>query len=275
MTQPHDDGLPVEHDPTGMRALLAGLPDPGPMPDELVSRITAALAAEADAGQAPAGARPNGTEPPASPRPAGEGGAHVVPLRRRSSRLRHLGVAAAVMAVVGLGTYGVAVMQGGGVGSLDAVAGRGDSGSDTPSGSMERSGDDSAEGQSGPGPAVRVAPAPGSGEVVVVMSGTNYTEEGLEVSARSVADADLAPLADLSAEAPTIGPIGTPVGARSCADALGIPGSAGLLVDLAELDGRPAAVIVALESSGRTAYVVERSCTTGTTGPISGPVTLE
>ena len=49
MTEPHDDRTPVEHDPTGMRALLANLPDPGPMPEHLVARITAALAAEADA----------------------------------------------------------------------------------------------------------------------------------------------------------------------------------------------------------------------------------
>ena len=46
---PHDDTAPVEHDPTGMRALLASLPDPGPMPDDLVARISAALAAEARA----------------------------------------------------------------------------------------------------------------------------------------------------------------------------------------------------------------------------------
>ena len=252
MTQPNDDGLPVEHDPTGMRALLAGLPDPGPMPDELVSRITAALAAEADAG------------------------AHVVPLPRRSSRLRHLGVAAAVVAAVGLGTYGFAALQGNGLASVDAVAGLGDdSGAGTSGGSMAESGDDSEERQSDAARAVPVAPAPGSGGVVVVMSGTEYTEEGLAASARSVTEADLAPLDDLAAEAPTIGPIGTPLGARSCADALGIPASAGLLVDLAEVDGRPSAVVVAFEASGRTAYVVDRSCTMGTTGPIRGPVSLD
>ena len=41
---------PIEHDPTGVRALLGALPDPGPMPAELVARIDAALAAEADGG---------------------------------------------------------------------------------------------------------------------------------------------------------------------------------------------------------------------------------
>lgn len=40
--QPDDE----HHDPTGVRALLAGLPDPGPMPEDLVRRIEARLAVE-------------------------------------------------------------------------------------------------------------------------------------------------------------------------------------------------------------------------------------
>ena len=50
MSHSHDDTAPVEHDPTGMRALLASLPEPGPMPDDLVARISAALAVEAQRG---------------------------------------------------------------------------------------------------------------------------------------------------------------------------------------------------------------------------------
>ena len=111
MTESHDDRTPVEHDPTGMRALLAGLPEPGPMPDDLVARITAALAAEADAGAtgtappsplsaaAAADATPDVPGPERSP----TAGATVVPLHRRRVRLRHLGVAAAVVGAVGLG----------------------------------------------------------------------------------------------------------------------------------------------------------------------------
>ncbi len=223
VTQPHDDGVPVEHDPTGMRALLAGLPDPGPMPDELVSRITAALAAEADAGQAPAGARPNGTEPPASPRPAGKpvpmscpsaaGPPGFATSGSRPRSWRRWGWEPTVSRCCRAVGWGLSTRS-----QAGATPAR------TPrAGSMDRVRRRLRGGAVRPGPAVRVAPAPGSGEVVVVMSGTKYTEEGLVVSARSVAEADLAPLADLAAEAPTIGPIGTPVGARSCADALGIP----------------------------------------------------
>lgn len=41
-----DDHLPDDADPTGIRELLAGLPDPGPMPDDLVRRIEARLEIE-------------------------------------------------------------------------------------------------------------------------------------------------------------------------------------------------------------------------------------
>src|SRR5689334_13821532 len=41
-----DRGADVEPDPTGIRALLGALPDPGPMPEDLVARIQASIAAE-------------------------------------------------------------------------------------------------------------------------------------------------------------------------------------------------------------------------------------
>lgn len=44
-TRPDPD-LPDDLDPTGVRALLANLPDPGPMPDDLVARITQSLVLE-------------------------------------------------------------------------------------------------------------------------------------------------------------------------------------------------------------------------------------
>ena len=122
MSHPHDDTAPVEHDPTGMRALLANLPDPGPMPDDLVARISAALAAEAQRGDGidqlwhlhdDRGHRVRrGVEPDA--------GAQVVPLRRRLG-LRHLGVAAAVVGVLGLGGFVVKSVPGDVVASLGTV----------------------------------------------------------------------------------------------------------------------------------------------------------
>ena len=249
MTHPHDDSAPIEHDPTGMRDLLSRLPDPGPMPADLVARISAALAAEADV------VRP---VPSASATP-GETDGSVVPIRRRSSRLRHLGIAAAVVVAVGLGGYGLTAIPEDVSASLDAVGGGADDG-----GAEARSDSSGA-----------MAPTAGSGAVVVVMSGRTYTSQDLAGTAQAMADAEKQVVPDLTAEAPSIGPIATPLGARSCADALGLPVSADLLVDLATVDGRPAAVIVATVDDERTAYAVERSCPSGPSGPISGPVPLD
>jgi hypothetical protein len=268
-----------------MRALLSSLPDPGPMPADLVARISAALEAEAQAAvkagaaaAVEAGAQeqdasgidelwglhgadstdvPAGADDEASA-PAGR----VVPLRRRV-RLRHLGVAAAVVGVLGLGGYLVQALPGGGTASSSSF-GAADSGAgaDSSAGSKAQS-------------APEVAPAAGSGDVVVVMSGVDHVSSRLEVTARELDDGSLDPIADLSAESPSLGPIATPIGARACADALGIPADAGILVDISEVDGVSAAVLVVHADTGRSAWAVDRSCTTGNTGLIRGPVPLD
>lgn len=268
MSHPHDDTAPVEHDPTGMRALLSSLPDPGPMPDDLVARISAALEAEAQRGDGidelwamrGGDSTASGADGPGGDPAAGSG--QVVPLRRRV-RMRHLGVAAAVVGVLGLGGYLVQELPGGGVASMSSF-GAADSGAGADSSAGSRA-------QSAP----EVAPAAGSGEVVVVMSGVDHESSRLEVTARQLDDGTLDPIADLSAESPSLGPIATPVGARTCADALGIPSDAGILVDLSEVDGVSAAVLVVHADTGRSAWAVDRSCTTGNTGLIRGPVPLD
>ena len=78
----------------------------------------------------------------------------------------------------------------------------------------------------------------------------------------------------LTAEAPGIGPIATAIGARTCADALGISPDAGILVDVSEVDGAPAAVLIATDGGARTAYAVSRSCTTRSPMLIAGPIAL-
>jgi hypothetical protein len=281
VSHPHDDTAPVEHDPTGMRALLSSLPDPGPMPADLVARISAALEAEAHAGaQAREGAQLGsgldelwslqGADSAGGPAGAGAGcddeapapGGRVVPLRRRVG-LRHLGVAAAVVGVLGVGGYLVQALPGGGTASSSSF-GAADSGAgaDSSAGSKAQS-------------APEVAPAAGSGAVVVVMSGVDHRSSRLEVTARELDDGTLDPIADLSAESPSLGPIATPIGARACADALGIPADAGILVDLSEVDGVSAAVLVVHTDTGRSAWAVDRSCTTDNTGLIRGPVPLD
>jgi len=255
VTQSHDDHTPVEHDPTGMRALLAGLPDPGPMPPDLVTRITAALAAEAGTD---AGATASAAPSPAT----------VVPLPRRRLGLRHLGVAAAVVTAVGLG----GVVLSGGASSLTASITAGGSSDSAAAGGESVSKDAAGAGGRAVAPLV---PAAGTGGVVVVMSGRSYTAADLADGARELLARPPEALPPLGAEAPGIGPIGTPIGARACADALGVPADAGVLVDVADVDGRPGAVLVTATGDTHSAYAVDRSCTTGNTGPASGPVALD
>ena len=283
MSHPHDDTAPVEHDPTGMRALLASLPDPGPMPEDLVARISAALAAESPRGDGieqlwgldhhPGGVSAHDAGADAGPDAGPDAGGRVVPLRRRvvplrrRVRMRHLGVAAAVVGVLGLGGYAVGTLTTGVTASMSA--GTADSGT----------GDDSAA-ESDAGAHARqgvplVAPEAGSGEVVIVMSGVDHASSRLALTARDLDDGTLDPIAELSAESPSLGPIATPIGVRACAGALGIPADAGILVDVSEVDGVSAAVLVVHSQQGRSAWAVDRSCSTGAPGRITGPLPLD
>jgi hypothetical protein len=266
VSQQHDDTAPVEHDPTGMRALLASLPDPGPMPDDLVARISAALAVEAQRGdgidqlwsldQHDESSRSGGDDN------GSDAGAPVVPLRRRLG-VRHVLVAASVVALLGLGGFLVKSLPGDVIAAFGTNAGSADSAA---------VGEDSAAAAGGK--VALVAPPAGSGDVVVVMSGVDHAADRLDVTARQLDDGTLDPIADLTAESPSLGPIATPIGARACATALGIPTDAGILVDVSEVDGASAAVLVVHSDQGRSAWAVDRSCTTGNTGLIRGPVPL-
>jgi hypothetical protein len=270
VTEPHDDRTPVEHDPTGMRALLANLPDPGPMPEHLVARITAALAAEADAVSAP----PADGAPPASGSIEDREIAPVVPLApRRGVRMRHLGVAAAVVGALGL--TGV-VLTSTGDGLTASIGAARDTAESAPDAQSDAGGDagGSAGGAESPATSPLVPPV-GSGEVRIVMSGRAYAANALPDGVNLLVEGTDEDLPSLAAEAPGIGPIGTPVGARTCATALGVPSDAGLLVDLATVDGQPAAVIVVDAGEGHVAYAVDRFCTTGTAGLISGPQVVD
>ena len=93
MSHPHDDDAPVEHDPTGMRDLLAGLPDPGPMPDGPRRAHQAAL-------------RPR--RMPARLDRAGTVGRDVVPPLPRAGARAAAGTRVVSLRVVGRGGLGVA-----------------------------------------------------------------------------------------------------------------------------------------------------------------------
>lgn len=270
MVSTHDD----DSDPTGMRALLRGLPDPGPMPDDLVERIQSSLTdlAAGDAGAGGDTVRDGDTSG------VSRGTEHDGPAPRASWWVRN-GSRAAVAAVVLVGGGAVASDQLGLLGSgSDSASTAGsiaetssDAGSGgralTPSGGdadkAPQSGGDSAETDGGSAPA---------GQVVVTMSGRSYTAAGLAAEVGSATTST--PTSPLTAESPGIGPIGTEIGVRSCLLALGLPRDSAARVDLALVDGAPAAVLVLTTDRGRTAYAVGRDCTLGNPAVLAGPVDL-
>lgn len=272
MTHLHDDPTPVEHDPTGMRELLASLPDPGPMPEDLVARITAALAEESRAAHGSLSSQ--AARVVDAPLAAADAGS-VVPLRPRRPMLRHFGVAAAVVTAIGLGGAALGAWPSSLTGPIAALSGS--SSADSEAGAAPAAGTDAADKgfgtEQGAGAGDLSAAARVDG-VTVVMSGVDHASDALGAAAAALLSASYSTATPLTAESPGIGPIATEIGARTCADALGISPEAGILVDVSNVDGAPAAVLIATADGTRTAYAVSRSCTTGSPMLIAGPIAL-
>ncbi|QKE82490.1 hypothetical protein [Arthrobacter sp. NEB 688] len=279
MTHPHDETAPVEHDPTGMRALLGSLPDPEPMPGDLVARIEAALAAEARALLTDGSTR---DDTPAVRRPGAPDDV-VVPLRRRS-RWHLVAVAASAVAVLGLGGVVLQSIAPGGVtASLGLAGGSSDSGAAS----------DAADPQAAPETALTLLAEDDALGVVVLESGRGYSTAGLSAQvlrglpwdrtgrdASGDATASPSGRADVAPEggslAGGLGGLSTAAGARACAEGLDVPDADTVVVDIATVDGRPAAVLVATAESGRrTAWAVGRDCTRTDAHVVSGPVLVD
>lgn len=294
MTHRHDDADPIEHDPTGMRALLGSLPDPGPMPEDLVARITAALEEEArhqrTAPGVTRGVRPSETPAPTVARPGGSAGGDptagprgdsdgdprgdVVPLHRRRV-WQLLGVAAAAVVALGVGGLVVDQLSPGGLqaslglasGATDSVAAESDAAGDAPAASSM-----APDEQTG-----RVA-TDDALHVVVLASGGEYTQGDLadraaDLAPEGVADPGSPEAGPLDETAGTDQPLASPSGARACASVIGVDPSEPLLVDLAAYEGHRAAVIVATGPDGsRRAWAVRRDCRAGSPGVLAGPV---
>lgn len=121
-----------DHDPTGVRALLAGLPDPGPMPDDLIQRIGARLEVE----------RARQAEGASDPSVFAGSGTDVVDLSDERSRRRPT----RTLALLGAAAVGLAVTTV----TLTQFLGTGDSGdvgtaAQYPSGNVTSSDDAEAE----------------------------------------------------------------------------------------------------------------------------------
>ncbi len=96
----------------------------------------------------------------------------------------------------------------------------------------------------------------------IQLSSTDYRAATFAAQARALLDHPATPLPDLAAEAPSIGPIATPVGLASCLDAIAA-GPGAVTVDLATYEGKPAAVVVVTSGGVSTAYAVGRACAPG------------
>lgn len=260
-----------DDDPTGVQQLLATLPDPGPMPPDLVDRITASLAAE-QAARAPVR-----TLDVASTR-------H----RPQASRGWLLGLssaaaAAAIGGVAALNMLGPAGGPAGGVlafghfpveGTTSATRDAPEAGDDgrltlvRPPAVAQQGGADRAESSTATGPAA-------AGTIHVQMSATGYTSAALLAQAAQLWSKPGTALAPLSAESPAIGPMGTTLGVTHCLESLGVTAQRAV-VDLARFDGTPAAVVVTQEADGTRLRVVTRQCgaSTGADPVLAGPTRL-
>lgn len=275
-------GSSPDDDPTGVRALLSSLPEPGPMPPELVARITASLSHEQEMR-------------------AGE--VDELAARRRPRRLHQvltLGGAAAAVAVIGT----VVVLQSrtppttssaqSAAREAPAAAPPASTGSAAASSQPTGGGGSTPYGLAAGGrsaaPGDRSGAANGA-SLHIQMSGTAYTRGNLLIEARARHRSISAPLAPNAAQSPGIGPVGTPTGLTSCLHALGQkpvnePGA--VWADLASFDGQPAAVIVVRtagspspgtsdpggSAGSGTVWAVGRDCRPGHPFVLAGPTPL-
>lgn len=302
MTGSHPDPRASDDDldPTGVRALLANLPDPGPMPDELLTRISQSLVLEqerrASAGTSTGAPADSETSTGSAPSSAGTDD-NVVSLtaerqRRRPGRtLLWLGGAAAVAMVAtvsvnqlvgtdGAGDSGVAAdipvttdsadsgAEAGG--AADAAEGQDDSAQEGAADSAlpDEEGEAAPQAEPTPAPAEESETA-GAGDVltstqVQAMAGT------VELSTTGWADEVSAWLgADLARDEPMWGA----TQARDCVENsdLDTRQANTVLLSQALWEDEPATLVVAEATSGDTAWVLSPDCQE----IISGPTLLD
>ena len=242
---PHD-----EDDPTGMRQVLHSLPDPGPMPPDLVARITAALEAE-------------------------RRDTVVIPLIQRPRRVWPRYAAAAAVASVAL-AGGVAVINVLQHGSADSMtAGATIQAESTTGGQQDQAASSPKAPVASDSNATRDTAYSAAAQTSVHISNRSYAAQTLALQAAATVANPGPTTLPLVGESPSVGPIATPIGARDCASALGVPTSSAVVADLGTTEGEAVALIVATdEGVARTAYLVKRSCHSGHPGIIAGPVAL-
>lgn len=267
-----DSDLYPELDPHAeaeISALLRQTPTPGPMPQEISDRITAALADEArlrlDRGPLSPGAQTMYGAPEvvsADPK--------VVSLASR--RRRPLIAVASVAAAAAVVAVGGSVLH---LNKRDAASAN----VGLPQAARTSTfGDANAKPEPG---STGLAEVPKPGQVPlpsstvplhIQQSDADYRAGSFAEQAAAMADS---PGPGLPTGVPgTVGPIGTEVGVLSCLTGLGNPARDKITVDLASFSGQPAAIIVLSAGGKRAAYVVERRCSADDPAIIIGQTPL-
>jgi hypothetical protein len=225
-----------DDDPTGVRELLSSLAAPDPMPDHLVERINASLAAEQ------------------AQRAATMSGASVTPLlasaRRRPARLVFaVAGAAAAIALVAVVSSSLFTMS-----QPISVTG----------GAALASTSSARELSSGAPPnAAAKAPrlsgsALSASAITIRHSGARYTRADFVTQARTLRTATFSQpqLEDASA----FGPAATTPGLMECLRAIGAAEAQVVRADVGFYEGRPAVIIVTTTNGIPMAYVVGSQC---------------
>ena len=257
-----------EDDPTGIRALLQDLPDPGPMPQDLVARIEARLEVERAHREQEQGrgltARSDEVLDLAAER------SH----RRPGRTVALLGAAAAGLLVA---TVSIGELAGTGFSGGPAL----DSAAQVPSRAASGTGGDDADaegaeemaGGSGTGPEAAEGGADGDaeddGDEGAVLLGAPPEEVVVLADLGSVRPGDyrqviLEHMDDEAARTAAGADPLSKVGAQRCWDAMGPPQPWSVLrAAPAQLDGRPVVVLLGTEGSAGEAAVLPWSCTSG------------
>lgn len=290
---PHHDS---DDDPTGIRALLSSLPDPGPMPEELVQRISASLREEQRRRES------RYEELVAGPPPAADGpqrgdasqqAAAVVSLDRERQRrrpTRALSVLGAAAALAVAATVVTSQVFGGSAGDIGVSAQYGaDSGA---GGEVQTRNEVPRENQDGAGAAQDgggdPAEAPGlvgaAPEVVVVPGTFAATRDGFAEAVRrelpaweqgsgAAGEEDSATDDGAAATEDVLDAEEAASCARSAPEVL--PARAKVVVTAATLDGVASVVLVQTRPGPVTAWVLPASCARGPAELLHGPVVLD
>lgn len=286
------DDADSDVDTTGVRALLAGLPDPGPMPDEVVARILRRLADEGAVAGPPVARGVAIEEDGAGQARAvdvagGGGGGHgvdalglgeVVTLDERRSqgraggRRRWLALGSAAAGVAAVALAGTVLLQGARQQSSTASVqsrtelGAGDTG-------RRESGATAAAARVrivSTGTAYQAATLARTAQALVVDLDSSAADSGEAVGpaqpTESTESASRAPAGDL--------PIASPGGLAACLATLGEADADQVTADVATLNGAAAVVIVTIKGGLKQVYAVDPGCSRGDPMILAGPLPM-